>query len=139
MRQPDWDVDKARGEEAETLWRNTRTAMATGTAEVKRDDRAFDTGNFYIEHSCRTAQGWKPSGIKTTKAHTWVFVCWPILIALPVWILRQLHADAERKQDIKECSNGSHPTKGAVVPVDLLLKRAMWVAQRPLSGEEKAA
>lgn len=132
MRQPDWDVDKARGEEAEALWRKTRTAMATGCAEVKRDDRAAKTGNFYIEHACRTAEGWEPSGIETTKATTWVFVSWPILVAVPVSILRHLHRDAQRKKALVECSNGSHPTKGVVIPVDKLLTRAIWVAQRPI-------
>lgn len=139
MRHPDWDVDKARGEEAEELWRKTRTMLASGTAEVKRDDRALQTGNFFIEHACKTSRGWMDSGLKTTKAHTWVFVCWPITVALPVWILRQLHADAIKKGDLAECSVGSHPTKGVLIPVSSLLPRAFWVAQRPLTKEAAAA
>ena len=42
----------------------------TGTVEIKRDRRAAETGNFFVECS---AHG-KPSGIATSKARAWAFV-----------------------------------------------------------------
>lgn len=129
-RQPDWDVDKARGEEAEALYRALRRHIMNGTAEVKCDDRAAETGNIYVEYACQTAQGWKPSGIATTKATTWVIFADPILLAMPTWVLRNLARDAKDQGHTRECIVGSHPTRGVVLPMRDLADRAwkFWTA-----------
>lgn len=125
---PEWDVDKARGEEAEALFRKMRTGLVAGTTEVKRDDRARDTGNFYVELECRRIDGWHPSGLATTKATAWAFVSWPIVVAVPVWVLKLAVAGARPA----ECTVGSHPTRGVVVPMGELLNRAVAVANAPI-------
>jgi hypothetical protein len=130
-REPRWDVDKANGEQAERLWRKARTLMLGGAAEVKRDDRALETRNFYIEHACLRGGEWKPSGIRDPdlKATLWVIVAWPIAIALPTWVVRNLHDQAFARGDTAECQVGSHPTKGALIPVRELLLRAIAFVQ----------
>jgi hypothetical protein len=132
--QPDWDVDKARGEEAEALFRKLRTGIIAGTTEVKRDDRARETGNFYIELECQRFDGWHDSGLRTTKATAWAIVCWPVVLAVPVSILRIAVEGAKAA----ECRVGSHPTRGVVVPMGELVARAVAAANAPLT-ERKAA
>lgn len=131
---PDWDVDKARGEEAEALFRKLRTGIVAGTTEVKRDDRARETGNFYIELECRRLDGWRDSGLRTTKATAWAIVVWPVVLAVPVWILR-LAVEGAKPAD---CKVGSHPTRGVIVPVDELAKRAVAVANAPATERPAA-
>lgn len=120
---PDWDLDKARGEEAEQLIRRMRTTLATGEAEIKRDDQAAKTGNVYVEYACKTATGWKASGIATTKAASWWWVLYDmrVIVAMPVWLLKNIAREHGRKT---ECTQGSHPTKGVLLPVDTLLSAA---------------
>jgi hypothetical protein len=122
MRKPDWDIDRARGEEAEQLVRRMRTALAVGSCEVKRDDRAAQTGRVYIEQECFTANGWKPSGLAETKAVNWVFVLYDmrVIVWMPVWLLRNI----AKVGKVAECRVGSHPTRGVVIPVDRLLTEA---------------
>lgn len=122
MRQPDWDIDRARGEEAEQLVRQMRSSLALGSCEVKRDDKAAQTGNVFIEQECFTAAGWKPSGLSETKATNWVFVLFDmrVIVWMPVWLLRNIAATGTPC----ECKTGSHPTKGVRVPVDRLLTHA---------------
>jgi hypothetical protein len=135
-REPDWDVDRLRGEEAEAIWRKTRTWMANGTAEVKRDDKAHETGCIYVEYECLWADGkWHPSGIKTTKAHLWVFFVQPVIIALPVSVLKNVSREAWRKPRGKvELSRGSHPTRGVRVPLNMLVARAIEGWHAPIGG-----
>lgn len=132
-RQPDWDVDRLRGEEAEEMYRRTRTGILIGEAEVKRDDQALNTGRAYVEYECLTADGWKPSGIATTRAATWVIVFWPVVLAMPRWLVlniaRELWRDDKNR---RECRNGTHPTRGVVVGLHRFLPLAVEHVQRPL-------
>lgn len=132
-RRPDWDIDKARGEEAEQLIRRYRTAMATGTAEVKRDDRAAETGRVYVEYECQTANGWMPSGIQTTKAAQWFWLLYDmrVIVGMPVWLLRNI---AQKSGRPAECKVGSHPTRGLTVPVDKLLTEARLAVPKDTSA-----
>lgn len=134
---PDFDVDRARGQEAEELYRKCRTWMINGTAEVKRDDAARKYGNVYVEYECLRRGEWRPSGISITRAHTWVFVCWPIIVAIPVSILRQVFARA-RPHGSREMNRGSHPTRGVVIPLRDLLPHAVEAANAPLTEEAAA-
>lgn len=138
MRRPEWDIDKARGEEAEALVRRLRTALANGSCEVKCDDEAGRTGNFFLEYECQTATGWRPSGIQETKATNWVIVFYDmrVMVWMPVWLLRNI----ARRPGLKRANgglSGSHPTHGILVPVDDLLSQArMGVID---AGKPKAA
>lgn len=136
-RQPDWDLDRLRGEEAEAFVREVRERMLTGTVEVKRDDRATQTGNFYIEYEASTANGWQPSGIAATKANDWAFVCWPFIVTAPTWMVKLVARRAAREGFKRECGSGSHPTKGVVVPLDSFLVWLAEAANDPL--DERAA
>jgi len=132
---PDFDVDRARGEEAERLFRKLRSGILVGTTEVKRDDRAANTGNFYVELECQRADGWHDSGLRTTKANGWCIVAWPIVVAMPVWILRQVIEGCQPAA----CRRGSHPTRGVLVPLNSILIRALEVANAPDKDDCKAA
>lgn len=123
--QPDWDVDRARGEEAEHLYRQLRSDLASSTAEVKRDDRARQTGNVYVEYECQRRDGWHPSGIATTKAETWVIFVNPVMLAVPVPTLRELSRAAWRKGNRAGCVVGSHPTRGVLIPMRELMPAAV--------------
>lgn len=129
-RRPEFDVDRARGEKAEELYRRLRTAILVGAAEVKRDDRAAETGRFYIERECRRIDGWQPSGIDDpdSKASAWVLVAWPVVLAMPTWILKLAIEGAKSA----ECTVGSHPTRGVVIELGELHRRAVAVANAPV-------
>jgi hypothetical protein len=135
---PEWDVDKARGEEAEALVRKVRLDVLAGAIEVKRDDQALKTGNLYIEHKCRRADGWQPSGIAITKSDTWAIAVGPILLILPTAIVRALHERALDEGHRSECIVGSHPTQGALVPLWLVLPWAAQYVGQPIA-ERRAA
>lgn len=136
MRRPEWDIDKARGEEAEALVRRYRTMLASGSCEVKCDDQAARTGNVYVEYECQTNDGWRRSGIATTKAAMWFFVLCDmrVVVGLPVWLLKNIARQSGSK---RECVRGSHPTRGVVLPVDALLSEAR-AAVVALDTEEMA-
>lgn len=139
-RQPDWDVDRLRGEEAEALVRATRNGILLGTTEVKRDDGALKYGNVFLEFACRQQSGaWSSSGIATTKSSTWAHVFWPVVVAAPTWMVRNIAREAKQRGDIKECVVGTNPTKGAVVSVSQFLPTLIEHASRPLTDERKAA
>lgn len=139
MRKPKWDIDKARGEKAEALVMRMRSAIASGTLEVKCDDRAGDTGNVYVERQCLTAEGWKPSGIDDpgSRAAGWVWVLLDmrVIFWMPKWLMRNL-ADEYGKPSA--CPYGTHPTRGVLVPLDCLMSGARAALNR-YDETEKAA
>lgn len=135
-RQPDWDLDRLRGEEAEQMVKATRCALLVGECEVKRDDQAATTGNVYVEYACQTSEGWKPSGIASTKATTWAFVlghgC--TIVCMPVWLLKIV---ARENGTTRECKVGSHPTKGVLLPVDKLVGLSLAALGRPAHDDQQ--
>lgn len=134
--QPDWDVDLRYGNEGEQLVADFLTGMLgpeTGrlTVEVKTDRKVADTGNIWIELECRRKDGWHDSGIRTSKADAWSIVfdetCF---ITISTATLRAIaeHAHGERSIDGKyflrsEETDGSHPTRGVKLPLNLFLFR----------------
>src|SRR5262249_22689103 len=122
IRKPDWDIDKARGDEAEELFRRLRSDILSGTVEVKRDDKAHETGNLFVETECLGSDGrWRPSGLATTKASTYVFVAWPLLLALPTLVLMGMVGPDLRRAS---CTTGSNPTRGVLLPLSEVFERA---------------
>lgn len=116
---PEFDIDLARGVQAERYVQDIRDAFTTQRVEVKRDDRAFETGNLYIEYECRHRDGvWRPSGIAASTALVWAFVIGRLVIAAPTLEVRELareqyrvHPERRKLMDV-----GSNPTRGMVIP-----------------------
>jgi hypothetical protein len=83
--------------------------------EVKRDKRAAQTGNIYIEFNSRG----KPSGIETTEADYWAI--WPledVCIFVTVGKIRQLVE--KYKNDPKKVKAGgdNNTSYGVIVPLE---------------------
>jgi hypothetical protein len=96
--------------------------------EVKRDARALETGNLYVEYQHdpgRTGQ-WQLCGIATTEADCWIFALGDpphAFIGIEVERLKTLARSACRRGDIGEQPFGSCPTKAALVKLDDALGR----------------
>jgi hypothetical protein len=113
--EPRWDIDLREGELAERL---VIDLLTDDTIEVKHDRKALQTGNLYVETDCRRRDGWNPSGISTTKATVWFFVLHEldkVLISVRTSTLQRLVAKNGRRR--AEEKDGSHPTRGVLVPV----------------------
>lgn len=124
--QPDFDIDLSVGAQGELFVANVIDSLATrGTIEVKYDARYLDTGNVYVEYMCKRIDGWKPSGIATTKAAFWAFVlgidtfCFVIATST---LKNAARKQWKNKQNRRELNRGSHPTKGIVLSLDWLAK-----------------
>lgn len=115
--QPDFDIDLAHGQQAEMFVSDIIAALRDQTAEVKRDDRAAQTGNVYIEYECLRGGEWQPSGISTTKALVWVFVLGGLALAAPTATVAEV-ARRHYPTSRRELTRGSHPTRGVVIPLD---------------------
>lgn len=122
MRQPDWDIDKARGDQGEELVRRLRSGVLAGSVEVKTDEKALRTGNVYVEVMCRRGGEWRQSGILESKANTYAFVVGDVIMALPK---AKVIAACKEHGTRRECVEGSHPTRGVCVPIEVLLRHAI--------------
>lgn len=139
-----WDVDRARGEEFEAIYRKTRQAIMTGDTEVKGDDGARKYGNFYFEYKQLPYHGssdWVDSALKITNAANWVQFVGHAFVGMPVWALRAICRDvvAERGDGARRTTEGPNPTRGIVVPVSELLPRYLRVLDRVEQSDKAAA
>ncbi len=92
--------------------------LQSKTLEVKRDFRASQTGNVFVEFFCRG----KPSGIATTQANHWAFILDDgIVIMLPTERLKDLAREAAKAGDIV-LGGDNNTSKGALVKVARLIK-----------------
>ena len=126
--QPDWDIDLRDGKAGEDLVRDT-LLLTDEQIEVKTDRKARSTGNLYIETHCRRRDGWHPSGINTTKATAWFFVLDSddkLMVSITTEALKRQVARFGRR--VAEERDGTHPTKGVLVPLAGLLREAIRVA-----------
>lgn len=125
--QPDWDIDLAIGKQGELLAGDVARGLTEGTVEVKTDERSETTGNIYVEYECRG----RPSGIATTKATWWAYALARrrVLVVLPTDLLLNLAREQWRDGYQTECSRGSYPTRGVLIPVNELIPRAIVLAQ----------
>jgi len=128
--QPDFDIDSLRGKLGEDEVARLRQCHLDGTIEVKRDSQAARTKNIYVERRCLKQGEWTDSGIKVTKADSWCFVLHSdgndeasVVITLPTPVLlgiaKRLYYVADnngRYRHRRECTTGSHPTKGVLIP-----------------------
>lgn len=122
--EPNWDIDSKRGHQAELWIKSIRSAISDGSIEVKRDERAFSTGNIYVEYQCLRKGKYRPSGLATSKATTWVFVLnnENLAIIISKEYLKKLGRKAYKLGKLRECRGGSHPTKGVVIPLKWLIE-----------------
>ncbi len=132
--EPRWDLDFRRGQRGENIVRSVVEGMMAGTVEVKTDDAAVQTGRVYVEHACRKQGMWTHSGIATSQADFWVFVVGEMLLGLPTDVLRALHAtQLQAGRGLMECSRGSHPTKGVVLPIRMIVDTVRTLATKQAS------
>lgn len=130
--EPRFDIDFAYGAEGEAWVAAVGRGAGNGKTQVKRDARALDTGNLYVEYACRRRDGWAPSGIRDPKseAESWVFVLgdsgFAVVVAIDV--LRRI-ADVCRAQGrLAEERDGECPTKGVLIPLRHLFAHARGAA-----------
>jgi hypothetical protein len=122
--EPSWDIDRRVGARGEAQAASHIDAYAAGRVEVKTDERAATTGNVYVEYECRRADGWHASGIATTRADYWTFVVGGLMLTVHTDTLKRItrsHYCSRRR----ECTRGSHPTKGVLVPLTDLVAQAV--------------
>ena len=117
--EPRFDLDYERGAQGELYVTDLVAALASGSTsvETKTDDQIARTGNVYIEYACWRRGQWRASGIADTSADIWFFVLPAnVAIAAPVAAVRDV-ARSQWATYQRECSRGSHPTKGVAVPL----------------------
>jgi len=76
--------------------------------EVKRDTRAVETGNYFVE----TMYDDKPSGIETTESTFWVWVDNELIVWIPTEALKYLIQD---KKEISFKADKGKSRKGKVI------------------------
>lgn len=122
--EPEFDIDLKRGQQGEMFVRDIIDALSEGghRIEVKRDDRSQGTGNIYVEYECKRRGRFVPSGLSSTQAQLWVFVLevHHMAVCISVERLKELGRDAYRQGRIAEEKDGSHPTKGVLIPLTTL-------------------
>lgn len=70
---PDFDMDLSFGHEGELYAYECIRELASGKVEVKRE--RYANGRVFVETGQNPrGTGWKPSGIRTTKADYWAYV-----------------------------------------------------------------
>lgn len=128
--EPRFDIDFAYGAEGEAWITAVGRGAGNGKTEVKRDGRALDTGNLYVEFACRRRDGWAPSGIRSSEAESWVFVLgdsgFAIVVAADV--LRRMVDVCRAQNRVAEERDGECPTKGVLIPLRHLFAHARGAA-----------
>ena len=124
---PDFDIDYEVGRTAELWVSDLRAGLQNASVEVKHDTKAMKTGNLYLEYECLRQGKWMPSGIAASKALYWVFVVEHPHKAI-VLSSEFLHKALERQLQIpamrREEKDGSHPTRGVLLPLVWLMRPA---------------
>lgn len=116
--EPNFDIDFAVGAQTEAWVADVlRPALESQRVETKMDRGFVDTGNIYVERSCRYPSGWKPTGIDNPgTASLWLYDLSHsgVAIVFEVDTLRRLAADPRVSRDAK-CVVGDHPTTGSLI------------------------
>ena len=127
--EPDHDIDREVGRQAELFVANLIDALGTSAVEIKHDVAAQKWGNAYFEIGCNYPKaGWRKTGVYGTKAELWVHVLpgpESIAIVAPVSLLRGVvdwHRERGRERRL---DRGSHPTVGVSVPLPNLIPDLM--------------
>lgn len=137
--EPRFDIDYEAGRQGELFVARAIDAMKDGSAEVKTDDRAVETGNIYLEYECRYRGEWRRTGIATSEADLWCHVIGESIIVAPTSRVREVARFAGKfSQYRRELTRGSHPTRGVCIPlamfVDLLRRGVPEMQQSPIDN-----
>lgn len=120
---PDFDIDYAKGAQAELFVADLRRALLQGRVEVKSDWRSDQTGNIYVEGECYYPRnGWRQTGIgNPNTAPLWVYVLGTsgIGIVFTREALRRVVVD-DRFARKSQARWGSHPTRGWLIHLSAL-------------------
>lgn len=122
--EPRYDIDYEAGRQGEFFVVDIIEALTSERVEVKTDLMSQETGNVYVEYECLKRGKYVPSGIAVTEAPLWVFVleCGELAVVISTSRLKELAGDAYRNGRKRECKKGSHPTRGVVIPLTMLVK-----------------
>jgi hypothetical protein len=117
-REPDFDLDVVIGQQSELWVDSVRKSLAgRSEVEVKAPKPFLKKQSAYVEYQCLRRDGWRPSGIATTKAKLYFFTFGSLpggLVIETEWLKRAARLSFKRgKKD--ECERGSHPTRGVLV------------------------
>ena len=95
--------------------------LSGNTIEVKRDFRASQTGNVFVEFFCRG----KPSGLATTQATHWAFVLDDeTVVLLPTDKLKHIARESYKKRG--EFPGGEdNLSRGVLIRVERLVNHAI--------------
>lgn len=120
--EPRFDINLPFGQEGELIVLQKLRSITDGglRIEVKRDRRFQDTGRLYVEteQNAFNRGVWKPSGINTTAAEAWVFLCnndcGLFLIDTP-WLKRAVEEAGKHKSNHCTEQDGDNPTRGICI------------------------
>lgn len=128
--QPNFDIDAQVGRQGELMVADVIAGLRDGSVEVKTDQKAAQTGNVYIEWSCRRRNDWHPSGIhpEATASEMWAIVLGPVVVVAPTAVMLRAARTAWAQGLRRDCMRGSHPTRGVLIPIDSLIRRCMNAA-----------
>lgn len=122
---PDWDIDLANGEQGQLIALNMLEDIVAGRlrVEVKRDSKFTKTGRLYVEReqNARNRGVWKPSGLMTTTAQAWAFLCnndQGLFIVDTPWLQRAVDSAAKHPSNHGQEKDGDNPTKGICVSLN---------------------
>lgn len=135
---PNFDLDLRHGQAGEQTVAAFIEGFTNGTIEVKSDRLAANTGNVYIEGECKRRDGWQPSGIAATTATYWALVIGEtVILGVPTEVLRNCYAKASdpKLRMAREEKDGSHPTRGVAIPLNVLL---LWIRAELLRRDTAA-
>lgn len=122
---PNWDIDLAHGEQGQLIAFDMLKDIVAGRihVEVKRDSRFNKTGRLYVEcqQNARNRGVWKPSGLRTTTAQAWAFLCndnQGLFIVDTPWLERAVESAAKHPSNHGYEKDGDNPTKGICVTLN---------------------
>ena len=117
-REPNFDLDRAVGEQSELWVNDVRRALASnGRVKIKAPKPWLKEQSFFVEYACLRKSKWTKSGINASTADLWFVTFGSLPGGLVVdrqWLFRAAKLAFNKGKTI-ECKIGSHPTKGVLV------------------------
>ena len=137
--EPRFDIDATYGGQGELQIADYLTWLANGYGRIEVKRKRYLDLNFYVETHCDKGRKglYQPSGISVSTATAWAFVIGDTGIALiiPADELRSM-LDDPSSQDKQEV-DGSCPTKGKLVSLNVLLYRRRGKKVQPKAQAQK--
>lgn len=117
-----FDLDLQLGQVGEELVRSLALAREAGTIESKRDQRAWQTGNVFVEFAKWDGHQYVPSGITITEAAWWSFAIdnsagdIEVVVLTSVERLREIYRDHRNRYGTVKGGDGGLSV-GVLVPL----------------------